>query len=166
MILFKVDQPVGTGFSFSQKVTITTSPAAATDFILFLDNFYSIFTDLRPKKLFLTGESYAGTYIPFITQSILARNANTATSSSSTATAAAAATQKINLRGISFGNPWLDELNQTMTYLKYAQMKNIVTSGVAADVTKYMKGCPADMKKQAYGDGKMKNRKRRKKRRG
>ncbi|TFY50429.1 hypothetical protein EVG20_g11523, partial [Dentipellis fragilis] len=43
----------------------------ADEFYGFLTQFYSVFPELVKKKLFITGESYAGMYIPYIATRIL-----------------------------------------------------------------------------------------------
>lgn len=64
-----VEQPIGTGFSRG-KPTATNEKDIAKDFYGFLLNFYKIFPELKGKKLYITGESYAGAYIPAITSYI------------------------------------------------------------------------------------------------
>ncbi|KDQ17592.1 hypothetical protein BOTBODRAFT_105475 [Botryobasidium botryosum FD-172 SS1] len=64
-----VDQPVGTGFS--QGTPDATSEADVADhFIGFLEQFFSLFSELKGKRLWITGESYAGVYIPYIADAI------------------------------------------------------------------------------------------------
>lgn len=48
--------------------------AVSRNFVQFLENFYKEFPHLRTKRLFLTGESYAGMYIPYITQKMFDTN--------------------------------------------------------------------------------------------
>jgi vitellogenic carboxypeptidase-like protein len=63
-----VDQPAGTGFSVAQSpdAYATNQEEVAEAFSAFLANFYSFYPDTRNKQLFLTGESYAGKYLPAI----------------------------------------------------------------------------------------------------
>lgn len=63
-----VDQPVGTGFSPAgpqapQK--ITNEEVVAQEFAGFWKNFMTTF-DLTGRDVYITGESYAGQYIPYI----------------------------------------------------------------------------------------------------
>ncbi|KAG6379588.1 Alpha/Beta hydrolase protein [Boletus reticuloceps] len=64
-----MDQPVGTGFS-----TVDINGYApdedqlAADFMGFLENFVKVFPNLATRPLHITGESYAGKYIPYITK--------------------------------------------------------------------------------------------------
>ncbi|OBZ66575.1 Carboxypeptidase cpdS [Grifola frondosa] len=63
-ILF-VEQPVGTGFSLG-KPNITNEDQLAAQLVGFMQQFLDVFSELKGKNLYLTGESYAGTYIPYI----------------------------------------------------------------------------------------------------
>ncbi|KAI0753313.1 alpha/beta-hydrolase [Daedaleopsis nitida] len=62
-----IDQPVGTGFSTADTTGyVAGEDQMAEDFLGFLRNLVSVFPSLATRPLFLTGESYAGTYIPYI----------------------------------------------------------------------------------------------------
>ncbi|KAJ7258257.1 alpha/beta-hydrolase [Mycena rebaudengoi] len=66
-----IDQPVGTGFSTSDsKGYVPDEDQTGEDFVNFLSNLVKVFPSLATRPLFLTGESYAGTYIPYITKHI------------------------------------------------------------------------------------------------
>ncbi|KAG6370259.1 Alpha/Beta hydrolase protein [Boletus reticuloceps] len=54
-----VEQPVGAGFSQG-----TPNIENEDQLVGFLQQFLDVFSELKGKKLWLTGESYAGTYIP------------------------------------------------------------------------------------------------------
>ena len=58
-----IDQPVGTGFSWGTPL-LTDMDAAAKEFVFFLESLWETFPALIPKDLYMTGESYAGKYIP------------------------------------------------------------------------------------------------------
>ena len=58
-----IDQPVGTGFSWGTPL-LTTMEEASAEFITFMENIWSTFPALNGKDLYMTGESYAGKYIP------------------------------------------------------------------------------------------------------
>ncbi|KIM53428.1 hypothetical protein SCLCIDRAFT_1222826 [Scleroderma citrinum Foug A] len=64
-----IDQPVGTGFSTcDSEGYVFDEDQMAGDFMGFLENFVKVFPQLAKRPLYLTGESYAGTYIPYITK--------------------------------------------------------------------------------------------------
>ncbi|KAJ7769203.1 alpha/beta-hydrolase [Mycena maculata] len=68
---FWVDQPVGTGYSTSDPDGyVPDEDQMGEDFVGFLSNLVKIFPSLATRPLYLMGESYAGTYIPYITKTI------------------------------------------------------------------------------------------------
>ena len=65
----RVEQPVGTGFSIGE-ITATTQEETAQDFIKFFKNFEKTF-GIKNYKIYVTGESYAGRYVPYISAAML-----------------------------------------------------------------------------------------------
>ncbi|KAH7910092.1 alpha beta-hydrolase [Hygrophoropsis aurantiaca] len=64
-----IDQPVGVGFGTADSDGyILDEDQMATDFFGFLENLVKVFPSLATRPLHLTGESYAGMYIPYITK--------------------------------------------------------------------------------------------------
>ncbi|OAX41086.1 alpha/beta-hydrolase [Rhizopogon vinicolor AM-OR11-026] len=64
-----IDQPVGVGFGTADSTGyIFDEDQMATDFFGFLENLVKVFPGLATRPLHLTGESYAGMYIPYITK--------------------------------------------------------------------------------------------------
>lgn len=66
-----VEQPVGTGFSIGD-VTATSEEDIAKDFVDFFLNFEKIF-GISKFKIFVTGESYAGRYVSYISAEMIDR---------------------------------------------------------------------------------------------
>lgn len=64
-----VEQPVGTGFS-KGVANATSEIDVATQFRGFWKNFIDTF-DLQNRKVYITGESYAGQYVPYIADGFL-----------------------------------------------------------------------------------------------
>jgi carboxypeptidase C (cathepsin A) len=64
-----VEQPVGTGFSIGE-VTATSEEDIAQDFVKFFKNFQTIF-GIKKFKIYVTGESYAGRYVPYISSAMI-----------------------------------------------------------------------------------------------
>ncbi|KIL59166.1 hypothetical protein M378DRAFT_15030 [Amanita muscaria Koide BX008] len=60
-----VEQPVGTGYSQGTP-TAQNEEDVAAQLVGFLQQFLNVFSELKGKKFYLTGESYAGMYIPYI----------------------------------------------------------------------------------------------------
>ena len=67
-----VEQPVGTGFSIGE-VRATSEEDIAEDFSKFFYNFQKTF-GISKFKIYITGESYAGRYVPYISMNMLDRN--------------------------------------------------------------------------------------------
>jgi carboxypeptidase D len=58
-----IEQPVGTGYTQGEGSANSTE-GAGIEFLGFLKNFIDNFA-LHNKKIYLTGESYAGMYVPY-----------------------------------------------------------------------------------------------------
>ncbi|ORY43858.1 alpha/beta-hydrolase [Rhizoclosmatium globosum] len=89
-----IDNPAGVGYSkvspTSQSTPsfsatsgpsykngyVTNQAAVGRDLVLFLEEFYKLFPAQRKAKLYLTGESYAGKYIPSFANAIIEHNKN------------------------------------------------------------------------------------------
>ena len=71
----RVEQPVGTGFSIGE-ITATTEEQIAQDFVKFFKNFETTF-GITNFKVYVTGESYAGRYVPYISAAMLDQNDTT-----------------------------------------------------------------------------------------
>lgn len=67
-----VEYPVGTGFS-TGKVTATSEEEISQDFLGFFKNFQDIF-GISDYKIYITGESYAGRYVPYTGAAMLEAN--------------------------------------------------------------------------------------------
>ncbi|EJF59037.1 alpha/beta-hydrolase [Dichomitus squalens LYAD-421 SS1] len=62
-----IDQPVGVGWSTTDSEGyVHDEDEMGRDFMGFLENLVKVFPSLAQRPLYLTGESYAGTYIPYI----------------------------------------------------------------------------------------------------
>lgn len=72
LILSRVEQPVGTGFSIGTPKA-TSEEEVAQDFIKFFKNFEDLF-GITNYKIYVTGESYAGRYVPYISAAMLNQN--------------------------------------------------------------------------------------------
>lgn len=64
-----VEQPVGVGFSYSDDESeyVTDDDQSGLDNLAAIEKFYELYPELRDSELVLTGESYAGIYIPVCT---------------------------------------------------------------------------------------------------
>jgi carboxypeptidase D len=64
-----IDQPAGTGFSPGPS-TVNDEEGVAAQFKSWFKHFVDTF-GLHGRKVYLTGESYAGQYIPYIASAML-----------------------------------------------------------------------------------------------
>ncbi|KAF8369465.1 hypothetical protein HHK36_032517 [Tetracentron sinense] len=78
-ILF-LESPAGVGFSYSNTTSdynLSGDKRTAEDSYTFLVNWLERFPEYKTRDFFLTGESYAGHYVPQLAQLILQNNKNT-----------------------------------------------------------------------------------------
>ncbi|XP_046988685.1 venom serine carboxypeptidase-like [Schistocerca americana] len=107
--LLFIDNPVGTGFSFTDRDDgyATDMPQVGEDLYEALQQFFTLFPGLRERPFFVAGESFAGKYIPVVGYTILERNK--------------VAYEPINLQGVLIGNGFFDpEHMQAYSELSYA----------------------------------------------
>ncbi|XP_022201891.2 venom serine carboxypeptidase-like [Nilaparvata lugens] len=104
--LLFLDNPVGAGFSFTngEEGYVRNNTDMAVDAHSALLQFFTLFPDLKANDFFISGESYAGKFVPSLAMKI----------DKSQVTAAL----KINLKGIIIGNGFCDPENM-MGYSDY-----------------------------------------------
>ncbi|KAJ0593032.1 putative carboxypeptidase D [Helianthus annuus] len=95
-VLF-LESPAGVGFSYSNTSSdyVTGDAQTARDSYTFLVNWLERFPEYKTRDFYITGESYAGHYVPQLAQLILQNNKITNQT-------------VINLEGIAIGNPYVD----------------------------------------------------------
>ncbi|XP_046573544.1 probable serine carboxypeptidase CPVL [Haliotis rubra] len=105
--LLFIDNPVGTGFSFTgnDKGYATTEDDVARDLYSFLLQFYTMFPKFQKNDLYITGQSYAGKYIPAISYKIHTENPQAKVS--------------INLKGLFIGGAFTDPISMIPAYADY-----------------------------------------------
>ncbi|KAK8756854.1 hypothetical protein V5799_000446 [Amblyomma americanum] len=94
-----VDQPVGTGYSFTEDEAgyARNQTDVGRDMLEFLQQFFTMYSELAQNEFYLTGESYAGKYVPTV-GGALHENADKMR-------------VKINFQGIAYGNGFTDPAN-------------------------------------------------------
>lgn len=77
-----IDQPVDTGFSYGDRIP-TTMTDSTTDFMAFLDAFMFNFNEYEfnteNRRIFISGWSFGGKYVPQYAQAIDIHNSNNPT---------------------------------------------------------------------------------------
>lgn len=85
-----IEQPAGVGFSKTNDPDFYWTDDVTADNLLYaLKEFLNLFKDLKERPFYISGESYAGVYIPFLSKHILEDTSS----------------EKINLKGVLIGNP-------------------------------------------------------------
>ena len=71
-----LESPAGVGFSYSNTTSdyVTGDTKTAADAYTFIINWLERFPEYQTRDFFITGESYAGHYIPQLAQLILHNN--------------------------------------------------------------------------------------------
>ncbi|XP_020213201.1 serine carboxypeptidase-like 45 isoform X2 [Cajanus cajan] len=88
-----VESPAGAGFSYSLNLSFyktVNDKVTARDSLVFLQRWFAKFPEYTNRDFYITGESYAGHYVPQLAELIVKSKVN------------------FNLRGIALGNPLLD----------------------------------------------------------
>jgi len=104
-----VDQPAGTGFS--SGIYVHNENGVQKDFYGFLEEFYKQLPQYKNNSLYITGESYAGHYVPAISHYIWEMNK------------VADEDAKIPLKGLAIGN------GLTNTEIQYAAYPDMALDG-------------------------------------
>ena len=109
-----VDQPVGTGFSKGKVLKMPhNEDQIAEQFGVFLKGFYEKYQEYKDRPFYITGESYAGHYIPFIGNYILTHKDEYEALG-------------VNLQGVAIGNGWVDPYNQYAGYAQFSYDHKLV----------------------------------------
>lgn len=68
-----LDQPVGVGFSYGGPI-LTKMDDGADEFVTFVLAFYDKYPEFKTRQFLITGESYAGKYIPLFAAHVITYN--------------------------------------------------------------------------------------------
>lgn len=113
-----IDNPVGTGFSFTDSEGYAKSIQTVSDHLyIALVQFFQLFPEYRESPFFITGESFAGKYIPGIAHKIHEMNVRYDSFGEGEF--------KINLEGVALGNAFTDPINM-MDYSDFAYQNGLV----------------------------------------
>lgn len=94
-----IDNPVGTGYSFTKQEDgyCKTEEDVSKNLYETIVQFFQLFPELSTNEFYVTGESYAGKYAPALAYAIHQANSVSKT--------------KINLKGVAIGNGFSDPFN-------------------------------------------------------
>lgn len=116
--LLFVDQPVGTGYSYSDAPTDTVhdEKMVAEDMYTFLREFVQRYPELNGRPFYITGESYGGHYVPAIAHRIVAGDFGRAEANG----------PHINLKGMAVGNGLVNPEEQYPAYIDFAYQNGLI----------------------------------------
>lgn len=133
--LIYVDQPTGTGFSYSsdRRDIRHNEKGVSDDLYDFLQAFFSAHPEYVNNDFYITGESYAGHYIPAFASRVHQGNkANEGI--------------HINLKGFAIGNGLTDPAIQYKAYTDYALDMKIISESDYKRINKYYPACELAIK--------------------
>eukprot|EP00892_Ulva_mutabilis_P009378 jgi/Ulvmu1/6812/UM031_0015.1 len=125
-----VDQPIGTGYSYSDDPAdkVRGEMGVAADMVDFLQEFMAAHPELADNDLYITGESYAGHYIPAVTRGIWIYNK-------------AGSGRHIPLKGLAIGNGLTEPSLQYGAYADFALQNSLITQPQRDRIQAYYPHC-------------------------
>jgi len=113
--LLYIDQPVGTGFSKAAKIwdLKTNETAIAADMAETISKFLVLHPEFVQREFYITGESYAGHYIPALGHFLHTHKDEDYL-------------KDLNLKGVAIGNGLVDPLNQYDAYPQFAYHNGMI----------------------------------------
>ncbi|CAO2168331.1 unnamed protein product [Urochloa humidicola] len=123
--LMFLESPVGVGFSYTNTsfdLSELGDKITADDAYVFLLNWFKRFPQYKSHDFYIAGESYAGHYVPQLSEKILDGNK------------AGPKERYINLKGLMIGNALMDDETDQTGMIDYAWDHGIISDRVYGDV--------------------------------
>jgi vitellogenic carboxypeptidase-like protein len=117
-----IDNPVGAGYSYTETedgYCTDTKTQVSAQLYEMMQQFYAVFPEQLANKLFITGESYAGHYVPGLGHYILTQNnqlKSGAASHSIFSSISGSIPIQIPLAGVAIGDGWIDPYSHLGAY--------------------------------------------------
>lgn len=125
-VLF-LESPAGVGFSYSNTTSdfrIGGDRRTAMDNYVFLLNWFERFPEYKDRDFYISGESYAGHYVPQLGQIILQHNRE-------------ANRTVIPLKGIIMGNAWLNDDTDSKGMYEFMASHALISDDTLSRILKY-----------------------------
>ncbi|KAE9608919.1 hypothetical protein Lal_00020378 [Lupinus albus] len=123
--LLFIESPAGVGWSYSNTSSDYNIEDASTakDMVMFFLKWYEKFPSYKSRELFLTGESYAGHYIPQLVDALLNYNAKSTDF-------------KFNIKGVAIGNPLLKLGSNEQARYEYYWSHGMISDEIGLTIKK------------------------------
>ncbi|KAM1149166.1 hypothetical protein FF1_029752 [Malus domestica] len=130
-----VDQPVGTGFSYTTNSSDIPHDEAgvSNDLYDFLQGFFALHPEFAKNDFYITGESYAGHYVPALASRVNKGNK-------------AKEGNHINLKGFAIGNGLTNPGIQYKAYTDYALQMKLITKADYDTISQIIPDCEESVK--------------------
>ncbi|CAH2044144.1 unnamed protein product [Thlaspi arvense] len=126
--LLFLESPVGVGFSYtntSRDISELGDTVTAKDSYNFLVNWFKRFPQYKSRDFYIAGESYAGHYVPQLSEVIYNQNK------------IASKKDFINLKGLMIGNALLDDETDQKGMIDYAYDHAVISDGLYERVNQH-----------------------------
>ena len=126
-----VDQPINTGFSYSsdERDSCYDEACVANDMLDFLQELFAARPALQGRDFFVTGESYAGHYVPAVASRVFQ------------ATRSGEASPPIRLAGLAIGNGLTDPAIQYGAYADFALEHGLISQETRDEIMTFYPAC-------------------------
>eukprot|EP01080_Neovahlkampfia_damariscottae_P006360 gene6360-10366_t len=135
--LLFIDQPIGTGFSWTNGDKVTSSKESAKDLHIALQQFFILFPTQQTNDFYFAGESYAAKWIPYLYQEIKQQNI-----------------MKLNIKGALIESANFDPKIQHSVYPDLGYYMGITNYRDHVESNEMYEKCAADLDKQNWANAK------------